>query len=234
MTKTISLNMIVKNESHIIEKTLQQLTDIFNFSYWVISDTGSTDGTQTIIKNFFLKKKIDGELLENEWKDFGFNRSLALQSVYNKSDYVLIFDADDSIHGNLIIPELKYDMYHLKIGKEFVYKRPLLINNTLKWKFIGVLHEYLSCIDDFKTQETIEGDYYIESGKSGSRSFDPEKYLKDAKILEKAYYEEKDDSIKDRYAFYCAQSYKDSNLNLQSIKWYKKVINSKFQAPSSK
>lgn len=226
MSKTISLNMIVKNESHIIEKTLDHLTKIFNFSYWVISDTGSTDNTQNIIKDFFKKKNIEGELIEDEWKNFGHNRSLALEAVYNKSDYVLIFDADDVIHGNFVIPELNVDMYCLKFGKDFVYKRPLLVNNRLKWKFIGVLHEFLVCSDTCKSEEYIDGDYYIESGKSGSRSFDPEKYLKDAKILDAAYHEEKNESIKNRYAFYCAQSYKDCNMNLESIKWYKIVINS--------
>lgn len=215
--------MIVKNESHIIEKTLEHLTNIFNFSYWVICDTGSIDNTQNIIKDFFKKKNINGELIEHEWKDFGHNRSLGLQAVHDKSDYVLIFDADDFIHGDLVLPELKDDMYCLKFGKGLEYKRPLLVNNRLKWKFVGVLHEFISCLDTIKTEETIEGDYYIESGKNGSRSFDPEKYLKDAKILEKAYYEEKDDSIKNRYAFYCAQSYMDSNMKFESIKWYKTV-----------
>jgi GR25 family glycosyltransferase involved in LPS biosynthesis len=226
MVKTISLNMIVKNESHIIENTLEQLVNTFDFSYWVICDTGSTDNTQDIIKTFFKNKKINGELVEHEWKDFGHNRSLALDVVYNKSDYVLIFDADDSVHGTLILPELKADMYHMKLGKDFVYKRPLLVNNRLRWKFAGVLHEFLVCKDECGTQENIEGDYYIESGKSGARSLDKNKYEKDALILENAYNIEQDDSLKNRYAFYCAQSYMDSNNKLKSIEWYKKVINS--------
>ena len=218
--------MIVKNESHIIEKTLENLTNTFNFSYWVICDTGSSDNTQNIIKDFFKNKNIEGELIQHEWRDFGYNRTLALDAVYNKSDYVLIFDADDIVHGNLLLPELICDMYCLKIGKEFVYKRPLLVNNRLRWKFVGVLHEYLSCIDEYKSEMTISGDYYIESGKNGSRSFDPDKYIKDAKILEKAYNSEKDEGLRNRYAFYCAQSYMDANMQLESIKWYKTVINS--------
>lgn len=223
-TKTICLNMIVKNESHVIEKTLEMLTLKFNFSYWVISDTGSNDNTKELIVNFFQKKQIPGELVEHEWRDFGSNRSFALESAFNKSDYILIFDADDYIHGNCVLPELKDDMYHFKFGKEFVYKRPLLMNNRLKWKYCGVLHEYIICLDTYKTQSVIEGDYYVESGKSGSRSHDPDKYKKDAAILENAYYNEKDNGLKDRYAFYCAQSYMDSNNIHQSIKWYKLVV----------
>ena len=50
--KSICLNMIVKNESHIIRETFENLLNSIKFNYWVISDTGSTDGTQDIIKNF--------------------------------------------------------------------------------------------------------------------------------------------------------------------------------------
>ncbi len=77
------LNMIVKNESHIIVETL---TNILKYiDYWVISDTGSTDGTQDLIKNFFKEKKIPGELVEHQWVNFGHNRTLAFKSAYKKS-----------------------------------------------------------------------------------------------------------------------------------------------------
>ena len=85
--KTLCLNMIVKNESHIIEKTLKMLTETLDFSYWVISDTGSTDNTKEIIKTFFKNLNIPGELVEHEWRDFGYNRTKALESGYNKTDY---------------------------------------------------------------------------------------------------------------------------------------------------
>ena len=54
MKKTICLNMIVKNEAHIILETLNSVKKYID--YWVISDTGSTDGTQTVIKEFFEKE----------------------------------------------------------------------------------------------------------------------------------------------------------------------------------
>ena len=54
---TVCLNMIVKNESHIIRETLEMLCNKIKFSYWVISDTGSTDNTREIIQGFFNEKK---------------------------------------------------------------------------------------------------------------------------------------------------------------------------------
>ena len=134
--KTICLNMIVKNEAHIIKETFDNILKYIPLSYWVISDTGSTDGTQQVIKDYFKSKNIDGELFEDEWRDFGYNRTLALQHANKKTDYLFIFDADDSIHGNFKLPEyhlFNKEMYNLKFGGDSVaYVRPLLINNQLE------------------------------------------------------------------------------------------------------
>ena len=113
MKSTICLNMIVKNESHLILNTLINLVNNITFKYWVICDTGSSDNTREIIQQFFDDKKIPGLLINSEWKDFAYNRTIALKHAYNKkTDYIFIFDADDSIQGNLIIPaKLESDIY---------------------------------------------------------------------------------------------------------------------------
>ena len=50
---SICLNMIVKNEAHVIKDTLINLYNFIPFSYYVISDTGSSDNTKQIIFEFF-------------------------------------------------------------------------------------------------------------------------------------------------------------------------------------
>ena len=72
----------------------------------------------------------------------------------------------------------------------------------------------------------LEGDYYLDSGRSGARNNDPNKYIKDAKVLENAHKEavENDDELQIRYSFYCAQSYKDCGEAEKAIEWYKKRI----------
>ena len=119
--KTICLNMIVKNESHIIIETLKNLCSYIDFSYWVISDTGSTDNTKELIIDFFKDKGVPGELVEHEWVDFAYNRTKALECAFNKSDYVLIMDADDIIKGDIIFPKImSADTYTFKFGTSFV------------------------------------------------------------------------------------------------------------------
>jgi hypothetical protein len=223
--------MIVKNESHVIKNTLENLCKYINFSYYVISDTGSTDNTIEIIKSFFDSINVKGEIYIDTWKDFGYNRSLSLKYAYKKTKYLMIFDADDTIHGEFTLPEImEHDSYYLNMGCGVKYKRVLIVNNHLTWAFIGVLHEFIICNDKKEPSNLhIEGNYHIESGKTGSRSNDPEKYNKDALILEKAYYEaeKNNDHLKVRYSFYTAQSYRDANNKEKAIIWYKKRIDFK-------
>ena len=101
---SICLNMIVKNEKHIIKQTLDNICSYIDFSYWVISDTGSTDGTQEFIKEYFKEKNIPGELFEDEWRDFAYNRNLAIEHGFNKSDYLFFFDADGFCGELFLLP----------------------------------------------------------------------------------------------------------------------------------
>ena len=229
---TICLNMIVKNESHIIVKTLQNLCSYVDFDAYFISDTGSTDNTMELIRAFFKERGIPGHIEQVEWRDFGFNRTLSLQMAFNKTDYLFIFDADDSIHGDFRMPrDLTHDAYQLKLGQSFVYLRTLIVNNRKRWRFVGVLHEYIACIDKEESSLAIQGDYYVESGRSGSRNKDPNKYINDAAVLERGFHEEMgnggDRALAERYSFYCAQSWMDAGPAYidKSIEWYQRVLN---------
>lgn len=221
----LCLNMIVKNESHIIKNTFDKLLQKVPFDYWVISDTGSTDNTKEVIINYFKEKNIKGELFDDEWKDFGHNRTKALEHAYEKSKYLFIFDADDEICGDFILPELTLDSYYLQFGdiNGTSYVRTQFINNKKKWKYIGVLHEMITCCENTNGVDTIKGNYYTISGRNSDRNRDETKYLKDALILETAYEEavKNKDEIYNRYGFYCANSYFDYGKYKEAIKWYK-------------
>ena len=231
-TYSICLNMIVKNEEKNIKKCLTNLTKQIKFDSIIICDTGSNDNTVNIINNFLIENKITGEIFHNEWINFAHNRTLALEHAYNKSDYVLIFDADDLFDGEFKLPEiLVCDKYSLKFGKDFFYYRPCLVNNRLKWEYIGILHEYISLKPNQNKEiisGVIDGNYYINFGTHGCRSQDPNKYLNDAILLENACNDNslEDTTIKNRYTFYCANSYYDAANFESSLFHYKKVIDS--------
>ena len=226
---TICLNMIVKNEAHIIQETLRKLCEKISFSYWVICDTGSTDDTPNIIKEFFKTKQIHGEMFYDQWVNFSHNRTLALTRAFKKTDLLLVFDADDEIVGEIKMPkEVLFDEYHLQFGSEMgsSYTRVLLINNQKPFEYKSVIHEFITCKEPGTSASLLEGNYYVVSGRTSARNKDPEKYLKDAKILERAYKEAKiaGDLLFYRYAFYCANSYKDYGSFENAIEWYKVVL----------
>ena len=89
---TICLNMIVKNESKIITRLFETVLPIID-SY-CICDTGSTDNTRQIIKDYFDSKNIPGQIIRHPFKNFGHNRDYALKAAKSMADYLLFLDAD--------------------------------------------------------------------------------------------------------------------------------------------
>lgn len=216
--QTICLNMIVKNETKVIKRSLASVKPLID--YWVIVDTGSTDFTQTMIKEFM--KDIQGELHEEPFRNFEYNRNHALKLAKNKADYILFIDADEelSYNSDFKLPLLDKDFYYIisdYSGTE--YPRTQLIKNNLPWKWEGVVHEAVDC-KQAKTSDTLYGvKNYIRS--EGCRSQDSQKFYKDAKVLEDALLKNPNNT---RYVFYLAQSYKDAGEKELAIKNYHKRI----------
>lgn len=218
--KTICLNMIVKNEASVILDCLESVKDLIDF--WVISDTGSTDGTQKLIQQFFNDKNIPGVLLEQPWKNFEYNRNLSLNNAIDKGDYCLFIDADDKLiieNKEIFKKNLNSDAYYIKIKHgNLEFFRPQLVKNAISYKWEGVLHEYIN-LPPCRV-EYLEG-IYIKTSYNGARSKNPNKFLDDAKVLEEAILS---DPNNQRYHFYLGQSYKDCGQIDASIKAYKEVL----------
>lgn len=217
---TICLNMIVKNESHVITRCIDSVLPLIDT--WVIVDTGSTDGTQKIIVDYMKKLKVPGDLVERPWVNFGHNREEALVLAKKKADYVLFMDADDILkyEEGFKLPDLIADSYLIASncgGMEYFI--PRLVKSEKDWHWEGVLHEYVTAADAL-TRETLGGVEYIYIC-DGARAKDPEKYKKDVKILQEALAKEPDNA---RYMFYLAQSYGSGGDFKNAIEHYQKRI----------
>ncbi|MDP1608977.1 MAG: glycosyltransferase family 2 protein [Chlamydiales bacterium] len=198
---TICLNMIVKNESPVILRCLASVKHLID--YWVIVDTGSTDGTQEKIKSYL--SEIPGELHERPWVDFAFNRNEALVLGKDKADYLLFIDADQVLvftQGSRF-SSLKKDCYYVTVHTDFRYSAHyvMLIKSSLSMSWEGVLHEALK--SNAKTYSVFT-DVHINAFSDGNRSRNPQKYSSDAAILEKALLQEPDNA---RYMIFLALTY---------------------------
>ena len=216
--KTICLNMIVKNEKSVITRCLASLKPIID--HWVIVDTGSTDGTQDVIREFM--KDTPGELYERPWKNFEHNRNEALDLAKGKGAYFLIMDADDYLKfdPNFTLPQMSAGSYQLRIKYGGTsYQRHQIIDSSLPWRWVGVLHEVLTC-DVSYSSEIMDG-VTIIVGTDGARSQDPKKYEKDVVVLEEEIKKEPENT---RYMFYLAQTYRDAGMPEKSVEWYRKRI----------
>ncbi len=212
--ETVCLNMIVKDEKDVIGASLNSVKD--HIDYWVIVDMGSSDGTQEIIQEHL--KDIPGELLERPWRNFGENRTEALELARDKGDYLLFLDPDDRLEfvEGFEWGELTADSYSMWHGaKGFSLLKPQLLksqsSSTAKWE--GVTYEYLTC-ESCRTNETIEGVVYQKLPREvppGVRQW------KNIELFQEGLKAEPENT---RYMFYLAECYRDVGEKLKALESY--------------
>jgi glycosyltransferase involved in cell wall biosynthesis len=228
---TMCFATMCKNEEHCIKDTLESVYRYID--YWVVCDTGSTDRTKDIVREFFAEKGIPGELVEHEWIGFDHNKSLMMGAAYGKSDYVIHLDADDWLMGDFFFTEedAGSDLYFMKVKRgSSEWKAYIIFNNRLRWKFCGVAHTILNCLDKDQTivADISDREAYVSGEERGSRMFDPKKYFIDAEKLKRQFFDTLLDdpyNLNRRSAFYTAQSYMDCGMFHESIKWNRLYLN---------
>ena len=210
----ICLSMIVKNESRIIERCLNSLKGVIDS--WCIVDTGSTDGTQRIIKE--VLKDIPGKLVERPWVNFGHNRTEAFQYSKGMGTWALLLDADMVLEnigfkkGQL---DSRVDAYSLiQKNRELKYRNIRLINLAKEWKCVGVTHEYWDLEEGSTIKKDLDTLEIKDLGDGGEKS---NKFTRDIALLIDGIQKEPQNI---RYKFYLAQSYKDIGDFETAIPWY--------------
>jgi hypothetical protein len=227
MKPTICFATMCRDEENCILDTLNSIYKYID--YWVICDTGSTDKTVDIINTFFKDKNIKGELYIDEWVGFGHNKTLLLNRCYKKTDFVIHFDADDILEGDLDISSIdtSYIAYNINFKRgKFIYKNHWIMNNNYEWKVNGVAHNAFVCMDNYENKtigDLTNKPFHILSRNIGNRSQNKDKYMNDALLLKKQFKSTlimDDDNLNLRSVFYTAQSYFDSDRLDIACEWY--------------
>ena len=227
----ICLNMIVKNESKVIERFLDSVFPLLDT--YCICDTGSTDNTIQVINDFFErktneanennKKPIQGKIIVEPFVDFSHNRNIALEACRDmEADWILLLDADmvlkietpSVMKSDLLIE--KVDVFYLHQGSQhFYYKNMRIIKNNGGFKYVGATHEYIQTPPGTVSLQIPKEVWFIEDcGDGGSKE---DKYERDIRLLLQ-------DTNNERSLFYLANSYFDTRQWENALSTYQKRI----------
>ena len=219
MTPKVCLNMIVKNEAKNLPRLFNSIKNIVDD--YVIIDTGSTDDTKDLIKKYWDNLNIKGHIEDIPFKNFGHNRTEALTIAKKKSnsEYFLLLDADMIIIDNGFKKEElnNKEVVMLKQKNQFIeWYNTRIVKANIDIRCVGVTHEYY----DIKSAicEKLDSLYIEDIGDGGCKE---DKYERDIRLLEQGI---KDEPENNRYYFYLAQSYRDTNNLDKAIEFYKKHI----------
>jgi hypothetical protein len=216
--------MIVKNESSIIERCLESVKDIV--SHVCITDTGSNDNTVEIIENWILNGR--GSVFHEEWKDFGYNRSISFLNAQKyivenniENAYILLIDADMKL---VIYPDFLKE-FEEKNADEYTIcqKNPniswtntRIIKASLPWRCVGRTHEYWEA-DGKSTTAHLDNIFINDIGDGGCKQ---NKFERDIELL----LLDLKEFNNPRTLFYLGESYYNFSKKQLAIPYYKKRI----------
>ena len=216
----LCLNMIVKSEMANLERCLGSIAPYI--SCWVICDTGSSDGTQEFIKNFFKARRIPGQLHEFPFVNFQETRNRALRLALTSPlqyDYILLADADMELRVDdpLAFDGLWAEVYKVLQKSGVSYWNSRLVKRSANVEYRGVTHEFLDLKDG--STEKLSGAWYVDHASGANRV---DKYERDEKLIRGALASESDPGMKARYTFYLANTLRDSGKHEAAILEYQK------------
>lgn len=203
----INLCIMVKNAGEVFEKVLTENLDIID--RWTILDTGSTDGTQDIIRKVLKNKK--GKLYEEDFVNFRDSRNACLDFAGNSCKYNLMLDDTYVIRGELkhfletVRGDQFADSYSLIIQSddtEYYSNRVTKSANNLR--YIYKIHEVIQKNDNVNVviPNTKAWIFDYRNDYMENRTMDRKQY--DLKLLFEDY---EDDPEDPRALYYIAQTY---------------------------
>lgn len=237
------LNTIVKNESHCILTMLESAIKISDAI--VIADTGSTDGTQDMIRKFGEDNNIPTYVFERPFDNFEKSRNFGMEKArevvkelgWNPNDcWTWWCDADETIVVDSKFSKNQFNkdlfMINTYIG-QMKYTRNTFARVSKPFRFYGPVHEFIVC-DDKNITSGLAENIHVDVKMIGAswQGNIPAKYKSHAFELEKYIDADRTDP---RWIFYTAQSYHDSasipdnreeneERLRRSIKYYKERV----------
>lgn len=244
---TICLSMIVRNESKNMVRLFESLKCIIN--YISVVDTGSLDNTIKVMKKWANDNKIPIVVDESPFKNFGYNRTEAINKakiafpeatyfILSDADFVWEFDLSESKQLKFKKELMMSDKYMVEQYNDVIsYDNTRVLKADKKWKCRGVTHEFWASVEGNITSNKINTFRIHDIGDGGHKQ---EKYTRDIKLIEDELafltgpkpnmasldYDHwiEDQDLISRYYFYLGESYKHNGQYDKAIISYQKRI----------
>lgn len=222
----ICLCMIVKDAGPQFEKVL--IDNLPNFDKWCILDTGSTDGTQDVIRRVLSDKKR-GNLYEEPFINFRESRNRCLELAGISCKFLLTLDDTYVIQGDLrsFLTEVRGDQFSdsfslLIKSDDTEYYSNRIIKSLTKLRYIHTIHEVIT--DKNNINVTVPNNRaiifdnrsdYMNDRTNNRKKFD----------LELLFKEVENDPDNPRALYYIAQTYGCIGDEINKAKYFELRIN---------
>jgi len=217
----IRLVMIVKNEAHVIRRCLDSARPLL--SSWCIVDTGSTDGTQEIIREHL--SDLPGVLHERAWVQETVNRNEALDLAreHFAPGYLFVIDADEVVEVLAVqpLPPEGPDAYAVKLrmGASHEFDRVSLVRSDVSTRYFGTgkiagIHPTIMRADHTPLDAVRWYGFRVLPYPDGASWKEVGKYQRHADLLQQ---DADADPTNSRVCFYLAQSYRDASKFVEGV-----------------
>lgn len=233
---SLELVMIVKNSGYVLKQVLENIKNYID--YWTILDTGSTDGTQDLIRETL--SGVKGKLWEEPFVNFRDTRNRSLELSSKQCKWTIILDDSyqvckpASLKRFLSLKTTNLDTYQIKIVDNlqgFTYNSIRIIKTASNKRYEKYkIHE--SIIDSKSGQIPEEISYIVDVTSVQHLSRSKNRYERDITTL----LEEDQNDL--RVIYYLARTYNTMGNKEEALKYYNKVVeldkkgrsNEKFEA----
>ena len=216
----ITLCAVMRNEERTVARMLASVADALggDLVAVLLVDTGSTDETIAVseetLRGLHKSGGIEWRIFEDEWVNFGVNRTRMLDQARTMSGaYLLLLDCDMTLTASGPVPDLEGAGYMLEVEGDAstAYWTTRLVSAAHEWKFVGSTHEVLQNSGGLPKLDVLTVHHHHDGG------YRHDKFDRDRRLLEEAV---RDDPTDARSAFYLAQTYRDLGSPLKAAKAY--------------
>lgn len=220
---------MLKNEEKRLYVTLNSVVGAVDSI--IVYDTGSTDSTPTILDEFAKKYTIPLYVKNGEFVNFSVSRNEALDFADTiGTDFLLLMDCNDELRGKdelrrFCTSQMLSDETAWMVSQEWFsgvhtkYYNVRLLKSGTKWRYRGVVHEWIQnqdnpdCLTASKAPDAIclFQDRTQDDDKTGKR------FHRDRELLQQEHKHNPDDA---RTVFYLAQTYSCLALNKDAYHYY--------------